>query len=987
MIHIFPYLLCRIGGESIRLAQPRQSQRFDDLLSTLALQQADCLTQKDALSQDLLTYLQEQQGAWQKQVHNFRRDLYNDRSTKPATEVSLLSQLPSALQKQVHTYRTTQQAVAAIRQEWEAAYQAMLLDHRAEVQALAGHEALRQGLVLSSPDLLAKLDTFAQVPPQTFRKRENHTEQSLLKYLTRMVAKTSPFSTFTNLAIGRSSSTASNSYALVRQNELPAQGHVRLNNYIYKILRDLLWAYLPIFRHVGVRPNPTLRQQPQQRQWLYLTNVNNVESFQRLPLQPVLNAILDILHQRPDLTFGGLVAELSELVDANTDALETYVRQLIEFGFLEMVWPSSGMDPNWDETLVNWLERLATHDVPLASDLAQGLVALREQATRFAMASSQVRVQILDDAHADFRALFWRIHEAAGLPADERRTPEEMAEVYRQAQKKAELEKAEIKKKAATNSESKTSDADPVEPANNKFEQSTTETAVEKPAQPFRYRPLTVFTLLAKQLFYEDTTRSVEAVLNANALQTWTEQLDQLTQWLSGGFWFGNEQQQMRDFFLRQYPNQPAVPLLTFYEDYYRQIQLPAEEERRRQAQVKPMDVVPDRSPVEESAEAAVETPTGEESEVTQTTTTPSPATDSLDEHLYQFCLNRLQTSRATLGITEAELISILAQANVRPAPPAEPASRAAFVQFYNEQDRLMGVINTPLTGWGRLFSRFLHILDPDVLATQRTWNAQYANGLVLAECVDASYFNANIHPPLMPHELQIPNGHTSLPAAQQLPIADFHLRVAGESLELIHAPSGRPAYCFDLGFQGPAGRSPLFRLVTQFALPGFPSYYRLTYAANRAAVQLQPTGGIRQFSQVVYNGRIVLQRRHWRILTRDTPLREPLETDATYALRLRQWQQQQGIPNEVFVTINEERSGYQPTGEEARRLTRDDYKPQYINFTHPLLVLLFEKVLAKAPGSYRIDEMLPNHQQVVALDDEPLVTECLLQWYTQQPQ
>lgn len=968
MVHFFPYVLCRLGGESLTVMRPQHTYLLQPQFINLIEQEADYQTQKEALSDALLTYIRQQEGSWQKQVHNFRRDLYNDRPIKPLAEAALLAQLPSSLQEQIQAFRTAAEAIRQLRQVWQTTYQTALLACRADLQALASHEPLRQGLVLSSPDLLAKLDGFGLIEPQAFRKRDSRTEQSLLKYLARMVAKTSPFSTFTNLAIGRVHLGANScSYQLLGDPKAPIQSHVRLNNTLYKYIRDLIWAYRPLCTHVGLRVNPTLRQQ--QQQWVYLTNVSNIESFQRLPVQPVLKATVDLLGTGPTLTIGRLVTELGELVEASASALETFIRQLIEFGFLELVWPSSGMDPNWDVALVAWLEQLTTHDIPLASDLSQGLVALRRQADRFGSLPSATRLPLLEAAHNDFRALYWRIHEAAGLPAEERRTPDEMVAAYRKAQNKAEVDKT-----AATGPDT------PSEP-------SASDSPVEKPSQPFRYRPMTTFMMLPKQLFYEDTVRPVQAAFEADELQGWVEQLDLLTHQLRGGMWSSSEPQQMHDFFARFYSDQSTIPLLTFYEDYYREVQLPAEE-KRRQTQANapgPVQANPDGpTQLEPSTEEATENVPPADAPLSTNSTTHDP----LDEQLARVCLTKLQQATlARIDIAPTDIAAALTAAAVTLPPPEPIASRAAFVQFYTEQNQLMGVVNNGLTGWGRLLSRFLHILGPDVLPAQRTWNAQFGDGLLLTECVDASYFNANIHPPLMPYELQLPNGHCALPAGQQLPVADFHLRVTNKTLQLVHLPTGLPTYCFDLGFQGPAGRSALFKLLTQFSLPGYASFYRLTHAVNRAAAQLQLAEGIQHYPRVVYNQQIVLQRRHWRVRLKDTPQREPLEIDAAYALRLLRWCRQLGIPNEVFVVLNQERDGYQPTSDQLQKLTRDDYKPQYIDFGHPLLVLLFEKMLAKAPGGYRIEEMLPGPDDMVRLGDNPTVSECLIQWYTHQPQ
>ncbi|ADB40216.1 lantibiotic dehydratase [Spirosoma linguale] len=962
MIYLFPYLICRVGGESIDLIQSQQSQVLNDLFNKIISLHADCQEQKQVISIDLLAYLQTQEGVWQKQVHNFRRNLYNDRPIKTEVEAALIGRLSSDLKGKIYTYRETQNIAINSWQLWEETYQNSLMAHRSYLQTLACNETLKQGLALSSPDLVANLDSFTHATPKLFRKRENNTEQSLLKYLTRMVTKTSPFSTFTNIALGRLYDKTNLLYKLEYDHELQIIGHVRLNNHIYKALRDLIWAYKPIFAYVNLRPNPTLRQVSEESQWIYLTNVNNVESFQRLPIQQVPNAVLEILQQEPKLTFGKLMELLGELVDADPDAIETYLRQLIEIGFIELVWPSSGLDPDWDKILILWLDKLATENVPMAMELVQGLNDLRGWANQFSTASSTVRMRILAQAHNNFRALFWDIHKAAGLPVEERRTPEEISNAYREAKREPVNTRLQVGQDVKLKVE------------------KDNEYNLEETDGIFRYQASTVFRLLPKQLFYEDTTTSIEASLSISGLKNWTEQLEKISNFLHGISSLENEQQQMLNFFKSYYPNKLSVPLLTFYEDYYRIVQMPAQVEIRRKNHEKANAIsntkVNDIDRISENVPESINVK-------------GKSILNIINENIYNFCLSQLQNQLlpTTIEMSEADLDSLLSIVTLPTPSRIKTESKAAFVQFFTEDNQLIGVVNSVLSGWGRMFSRFLHILDPDVLATQRIWNEQDADEVILLECVDASYFNANIHPPLMPYELQLPNGHTSLPIQQQIPVSDLHLQLVYNKLQLTHIPTGKPAFCFDLGFQSPTGRSPLFRLATQFTLPEYPSYQRLTSVANTVAAELQPNLGIQQFPRIIYNKQIILQRRYWRVSTKETPQRDPLETDAAYAYKLLQWQQRHKIPNQVFVTINESHSGYQPVGEQARKLTRDDYKPQYIDFTHPLLVLLFEKMMVKAPDSYRIVEMLPGINQMATVADKSLVSECLVQWYTNQPQ
>ena len=86
-------------------------------------------------------------------------------------------------------------------------------------------------------------------------------------------------------------------------------------------------------------------------------------------------------------------------------------------------------------------------------------------------------------------------------------------------------------------------------------------------------------------------------------------------------------------------------------------------------------------------------------------------------------------------------------------------------------------------------------------------------------------------------------------------------------------------------------------------------------------------------------------------------------------------------IPEYVFVIIHPERINDHTDTELLKKLGRDDYKPQYINFSSPLLVSMFEKLCKKVPVNLRIEEMLPRPDQLLSQNEEQFVSEFVVQW------
>ena len=115
-----------------------------------------------------------------------------------------------------------------------------------------------------------------------------------------------------------------------------------------------------------------------------------------------------------------------------------------------------------------------------------------------------------------------------------------------------------------------------------------------------------------------------------------------------------------------------------------------------------------------------------------------------------------------------------------RGANQSKGTSFGIFAQPYQDQadpERWHLVFNGSFPGFGKMFSRFLHIFDSSVTNDLRQWNQQLNRDELLLENHDASYFNANLHPPLLPYEIWMPNGNNTLPPDKQIPITDIEVR------------------------------------------------------------------------------------------------------------------------------------------------------------------------------------------------------------------
>jgi hypothetical protein len=291
--------------------------------------------------------------------------------------------------------------------------------------------------------------------------------------------------------------------------------------------------------------------------------------------------------------------------------------------------------------------------------------------------------------------------------------------------------------------------------------------------------------------------------------------------------------------------------------------------------------------------------------------------------------------------------------------------------------------MNGTFAGYGKMLSRFLHIFGSDVTAKLREWNMSLNDDELFIEDCDASYFNANLHPPLMPYEVWMPGGHNSLPPSQQLPITGFKVKhdPASGRVQLLHEPTGKRAFIYDLGFQGHTGRSQLFQLLEKFTKTRylFTSPLTSALAGNK---KKQVTNEVLCVPRVVYEDRIVLQRKGWYISKALIPVKAAQETASAYFNRLNTWRRELQMPDDVFVFVTPDRYMANADPSAVKKAGRDDYKPQYISFNSPLLVTFFEKITAKAGYSLKIEEMLPAPGSLLRMGDSSHVTEFVVQWY-----
>lgn len=874
---------------------------------------------RESVSKKLFEFIQHQfDPVVQNKVQNFRRNFYNGRNVKQRDFDAVLEVLPESLVLDLEDVKHMEAVLRDEEQHFTEEIQSITATEWRELQVAAQNQLLQKGIVLSAFDFLNEVIEFSNRKIDRITKRDLQTGFGILKYVTRFSAKTSPFSFFTSLWCSEHQRTGGCNLDIEEPDETVI-GHTRLNNLLFKYLKDLLTNYPEVCLRLRIRLNPTVVFNT--TFFSYLVNNNNVESFQQLASDPILNRIVEILNGAQKTTLGEFVMVLIEEVETSQSDLEQYLKQLIDYGFIEYNLGISGLDPEWDVRLVE----LASTDlagVPCINELSDVLVEMRKTASVFHELSPVQRKTTLTAVSQSFQNVCQKIQSASG--------------------------------QSEVGSASDSLSADP------------------QVDQPFRIRTFTQYFFKPRQIFYDDSVRKVSAF---PPLSEPVESLAWLCQNIDSMNHSNREMRRLRNYFVDRYGVDAVVPFLKLYQDYYRDVKKAIEAFEKR------TEINSNGSPGSEGH--------GEDS-------APPyyflPEFDHKDASVleWQHALGREvlkdNKDQSFIEITPRHIEAVNKELDFA-LPDYKQNSFGAFVQFYVEGGKVNGVVNSVFAGYGKLLGRFLHILPEKALKDTRLWNMQFSEQDVLhIENTDASCFNANIHPAMMPFEIQVPGGQNNLPESGQIKVAEFVVKLneAEDELALVHAPSGKRSFIYDLSFQGSKGRSNLFQLLNNFTKIKYPLLNTVTAGVNQHVVANNTKEiGCKKYPRITFAGNVVLQRRAWFLNKSELPFRQNAEDDGSYFLKVRTWARHFELPDHVFIYVDPFHFNRAPGLQGGReKAATDDYKPQYINFNSPVMVLFLERIIRKVPTALKIEEMLPQPDQIKTRQGDPWVTECLVQWY-----
>lgn len=872
-----------------------------------------------------------------------KRNVHNGRPLRPA-DLDRLAPEPH-LRAGMAEYGRLLELETRLLQDARQALGEEVPEIRRRFQDAVGDEDFENGLLLSSRSLSDQLQRYRRASPRSAGAKARQIERSLMRYFSRMALKATPFATFCSLLPGRISDVEAPTF--VGDPSLKRSA-VRLNKTLYVHILRALYSRAETRHRLPLELNPTLDTEavetqggPESTRWVFLTARGQQEIFQRLPENPVVRLLIERLQEDGATPWQHLSDLLQNHPDIQADADQAgaYVDRLVEIGLFRFRLGIPEQEANWDRPLIALLNDLQD---PLANRIVRSLEELRAAADTYPASSTAARRRLLDDAQSQVDDL---LRHLAGDKAPPELVP-----------------------------------------------------------------------------FYEDAGSEARLELSLGSLEPLLLEYVELTSRLA---WPRAEQANMAHFFRSHYgspcgsrsgfegdPNADpgdgvveavptSVPLLRFYEDYFR-LHFKAHLQAQRRRQV-PKGVAPPSFPPS-TEDAPQDTRDDGRAEPTYNLQNPFdlPLVSDLDHGHRRLTARVQELWQASPEAEEIVLRRADLEAAVGDLPPLEcrsgrrsaPLSVSLFAQYLH-RFRADGspalVARTYLTGFGKYFSRFLYLLPSEIEDAVRSNNAALTDHETAEICGDAN-FNANLHPPLLPKELSYPTGQGG-EREHQIPAADVAVRLDPDDesrLQLVRRSTGERLLPVDLGFLNPRMRPYLFQLLSRFT-PVMSFNWPIPDSPDAAVAP--KFDGLRYRPRVSYEGGLILARRQWQVTDELFPRPTRQERPEDYFFRLQAWRRELGLPDEVFVraTLLPARPSSDRTAEvkasekgrdKKKEKTREHlYKPQYVDFSNPILVDLlgrYGETLDRFTLTF--EERLPAAEHLPRHGDDAYACEMIFQ-------
>ena len=358
---LFPFILGRSGGASITSLEPLKSERVS--FQTQQLRESHHqLTQIKSQINDLLyeRISNTSEPATQNRLLTLKRDIYNDRINSLNLPHDLLTD--TTLISLLKRYFTTIDQQKEDNRAAEAIYQLALSRSVDQLNDIVAARYFQNGLLMASSDLYQR--NIAKSVLDFANKKDRKLAFTLLKYLTRSVAKTTPFATFNSI------------FCLEPQGETfkstvtSQSSHLSINNLVFHYLQETIVALPETRNFLTVTLNPTVRED--ETHLYYFINQANNDAFRKIKNQPLSTFLVQLLQEK-EMQYWELANHVIAVANEPLEKVRYFLDQLIDGGLLLTEFPASSHDQNWPEQIISFTEKTSSPNSALIDEVIRFL--------------------------------------------------------------------------------------------------------------------------------------------------------------------------------------------------------------------------------------------------------------------------------------------------------------------------------------------------------------------------------------------------------------------------------------------------------------------------------------------------------------------------------------------------------------------------------------------------------------------------------------
>jgi len=913
-INVFEHIYFRIAGESFSKFDNNRIAYSESLKKILLLIELENrkINIKSNLCTVIFEYIKKTTVLEQKNILlNFKRDIYNERNTSPKKLSLLDSILTDDFNENYSQFISIKLEIQSCFSEIQSKYNLVCCCDLELIKNVCRSNNFQNGLLLASPILLK----FAKDITRETSNISDHVLLGLWKYLTRTIAKTSPFSTFTNINLATASSNIQVPFEIIKVSN-NIYSYINYNNYILENIFVLMKNNTDIVKYIDVELNCTIKKV--NSDLFFLSNNNNIESFQTVKNNSIISYIIELFEHKPIFRVGELVTELKNVLNSNysTDNIYLYLFELSQTGLLNIKYNISGLDGDW----VNSLKIFFKSNMDNQNIGSCAILILEKlELCRSEYCNSEVdnRGKIIDEMKELFYDFFNLLKSEMIANSPPNNTKQHLTNY----------------KYIASNSE------------NDNIQ--------------LHRLPSIIYNIHSKNLVYEDTSKDIHIKYDYDKINKLIFNANYFFSTFSFACLDKSSKALIYDFYSQNYKYNECVRVLDFYEKFFK---------------------------------TKINFEKNENLDVDYLAGRPFFISATLQKEIMNFIKREEIHDNINLLIDECHISKKFVdnfEYNFKDVIlKRDDISYASFIQLFtsnnNEGDRLLGIVNSIFPGKGKMISRFLQLFNKDISNDLMEWNTKKIPAeTIYAENIDASFFNANLHPSIMPYEIKIPGGNCRN-AKNNINIADLKIKPNLEKKELeLFNNSDKKVVIYDLDFIDVSIRSNLFKLLSCFGPNNnylikninhiFNIYFqiRLKIKYNDKIIYVMP--------RIIFDRCLIIQRKQWHIPIEI--IREKIKKISSLDqyikyIEIQKWRLSLKLPDDVFLSMS-----YRSRKIEANQ-NRDDKKPQYINFLSPLSIKLFIRNVNKYNCDYiLIEEMLPDPQNLSTIGNDKFAMEALIQW------